>query len=98
MSIIGRANLWDFGLTGCSLNRQASPRLFSHRVPWIISHRVPWIRRATSSYAIAKTSGSDALDREAQELLKRAEPLPAIPVAFGRDTLDLVVPVEFFLH
>ena len=50
------------------------------------------------SYAIAKTSGSDALDREAQELLKRAEPLPAIPVAFGRDTLDLVVPVEFFLH
>jgi protein TonB len=50
------------------------------------------------SYAIAKTSGVEALDREAQELLKRAEPLPAIPVAFARDTLDLVVPVEFFLN
>jgi protein TonB len=50
------------------------------------------------SYEIAKTSGSDALDREAQELLRRAQPLPAIPIAFARDTLDLVVPVEFFLN
>jgi protein TonB len=50
------------------------------------------------SYEIAKTSGSDVLDREAQDLLRRAEPLPAIPVAFARDTLDLVVPVEFFLN
>ena len=50
------------------------------------------------SYEIAETSGSDALDNEARELIKRAEPLPAIPAAFGRDTLDLVVPIEFFLH
>lgn len=50
------------------------------------------------SFVIAKTSGSKELDREAQELLKRAEPLPAIPVAFARDTLELVVPIEFFLH
>ena len=50
------------------------------------------------SYEIAKTSGSDALDNEARELIKRAEPLPAIPAAFSRDTLDLVVPIEFFLN
>jgi TonB family protein len=50
------------------------------------------------SFEIAKSSGSDALDKETLELIKRAEPLPAIPAAFGRDTLDLVVPVEFFLH
>jgi TonB family protein len=50
------------------------------------------------SYEIAKTSGSDALDNEARELIKRAQPLPAIPVAFRRDTLDLVVPIEFFLN
>ena len=50
------------------------------------------------AYEIAKTSGSPALDKEAQELLKRAEPLPAIPIAFGREALDLVVPIEFFLH
>ena len=50
------------------------------------------------SWELAKTSGSEALDREAQDLLKRAEPLPALPTAFSRDTLDLVVPIEFFLH
>jgi protein TonB len=50
------------------------------------------------SFEIAKSSGSDALDKETLELIKRAEPLPAIPAAFGRDTLDLVVPVEFFLR
>jgi len=50
------------------------------------------------SYELAKTSGSEALDREAQELLKRAEPLPDIPNSFARDTLELVVPIEFFLH
>jgi periplasmic protein TonB len=50
------------------------------------------------AFAIAKTSGSAALDREAEDLLKRAEPLPAFPPAFGRDTLDLIVPVEFFLR
>lgn len=50
------------------------------------------------SFEIAKTSGSTVLDREAQELLKRAEPLPPIPIAFKRETLDLVVPVEFFLR
>jgi len=50
------------------------------------------------SFEIAKTSGSPDLDREALELLKRAEPLPAIPIAFARETLELVVPVEYFLH
>ena len=50
------------------------------------------------SYEIAKTSGSEALDSEARELIKRAEPLPAIPIAFRRDTLDLVVPIKFFLN
>ena len=50
------------------------------------------------SFEIAKSSGSDALDKETLDLIKRAEPLPAIPAAFERNTLDLVVPVEFFLH
>jgi len=50
------------------------------------------------SFEIAKSSGSNALDKETLELIKRAEPLPALPAAFARNTLDLVVPVEFFLH
>jgi protein TonB len=50
------------------------------------------------SFDIAKSSGSAALDGEARELLQRAQPLPGLPAEFGRDTLDLVVPVEFFLR
>jgi protein TonB len=50
------------------------------------------------SFAIAKSSGSELLDAEARDLVKRAEPLPPIPPEFGRETLDLVVPIEFFLR
>jgi protein TonB len=50
------------------------------------------------SFDIAKSSGSAALDSEARELLQRAQPLPALPAEFARETLDLVVPVEFFLR
>jgi protein TonB len=50
------------------------------------------------AFDIAKSSGSAALDGEARELIQRAQPLPTLPVEFGRETLDLVVPVEFSLH
>jgi protein TonB len=30
--------------------------------------------------------------------VKRADPLPRIPSIFGRDRLDLIVPVEFVLR
>ncbi|HEX3483554.1 MAG TPA: energy transducer TonB [Micropepsaceae bacterium] len=50
------------------------------------------------TFDIAKSSGSAALDAEAHELIQRAQPLPPLPAEFGRDSLDLVVPVEFYLH
>jgi protein TonB len=50
------------------------------------------------SFDIAKSSGSAALDAEARDLIQRAQPLPPLPTEFGRETLDLVVPVEFFLR
>ena len=50
------------------------------------------------SFDIAKSSGSAALDSEARELIQRAQPLPPLPAEFARETLDLVVPVEFFLR
>ena len=50
------------------------------------------------SFEIAKSSGSAALDAEARELIQRAQPLPALPTQFSRETLDLVMPVEFSLH
>jgi len=71
----------------------------ARRTEGVVSVRFTMDRKGhVLSFDIAKTSGSPDLDREAQQLLKRAEPLPAIPIAFARETLELVVPVEFFLH
>ena len=48
------------------------------------------------SSAIVRKSGSRALDREALDTLKRAQPLPAIPPE-RPDVVELTLPVEFFL-
>jgi protein TonB len=48
--------------------------------------------------SITRSSGSKVLDAEVLAAVKRADPLPAIPRIFGRDELDLIVPVEFVLR
>jgi protein TonB len=48
--------------------------------------------------SITRSSGSKALDAEVLEAVKRADPLPRIPQIFGREQLDLIVPVEFVLR
>ena len=65
---------------------------------------VPWIRfvmdregRVLSS-RLERSSGFPDLDREAVALPKRAQPLPKPPEDKPGDTLELVVPVEFFLR
>ncbi len=50
------------------------------------------------SVEIAKSSGRPVLDAEALALIRRAEPLPALPAGFPAKTLDAVVPVEFSLR
>ncbi|MCP1469669.1 protein TonB [Sphingobium sp. OAS761] len=64
---------------------------------------VPWIRfvidrqgRVLSS-RLERSSGYASLDREAVALPRRAEPLPSPPATVGGDTIELVVPVEFFM-
>lgn len=47
---------------------------------------------------INKSSGKPVLDDEALALMQRAQPLPAIPPDFGKDTINAVVPIEFSLH
>jgi protein TonB len=47
---------------------------------------------------ISKSSGIPELDAEALALVRRAEPLPPIPDGFGKDTIDAVIPIEFFLR
>ncbi|BAV65344.1 TonB family protein [Sphingobium cloacae] len=50
------------------------------------------------SSRLERSSGFSDLDREAVALPKRASPLPKPPADKPGDTLELVVPVEFFLR
>ncbi len=50
------------------------------------------------SSRLERSSGIPELDREAVALPRRASPLPKPPKERPGDTLDLVVPVEFFLR
>jgi len=49
------------------------------------------------SSAIHKTSGNPLLDEAALQMLAAASPMPSIPEALDRDTLTLVIPVEYSL-
>jgi len=49
-------------------------------------------------YSIRESSGHAALDRAAEELIERAQPLPQLPDAFGRDQLPIVAPIQFNLR
>jgi protein TonB len=64
---------------------------------------VPYIRFVMNrdgkvlSVRLERSSGFRALDDEAVALPKRAQPLPKPPDNLPGDTIELVVPVEFFL-
>ncbi|SMF19318.1 protein TonB [Tistlia consotensis] len=49
-------------------------------------------------HRIVRGSGHPLLDREAEEMIARADPLPAMPDSMQRDRLELVVPVQFLLR
>jgi len=64
---------------------------------------VPWIRfvmdrngRVLSS-RLERSSGFGTLDSEAVNLPRRAQPLPKPPADVPGETIELVVPVEYFL-
>jgi len=50
------------------------------------------------SASLERSSGFAELDREAMSLPNRAQPLPKPPEERAGDTLELVVPVEFFIR
>lgn len=49
------------------------------------------------SHRLERGCGVEQLDREAEELVVRAQPLPEIPAELGEDPMELVLPVEFSL-
>lgn len=65
---------------------------------------VPYIRFVMNrdgkvlSVRIERSSGFRSLDQEALALPKRAQPLPKPPEDMKGDTIELVVPVEFFMR
>ena len=50
------------------------------------------------SYELQESSGYRLLDQEALALIKRAEPLPAMPSSMTQAQLELVVPIRFNLR
>ncbi len=64
---------------------------------------VPWIRFVMNrdgkvlSSQLERSSSIRALDQEAIDLPKRAQPLPKPPETVVGQTIELVVPIEFFL-
>ncbi|WP_395709836.1 energy transducer TonB [Reyranella sp.] len=49
------------------------------------------------SARIVRSSGVASLDQEGLDLLQRAQPLPPLPPDQAGESLDLVVPIQFFL-
>ncbi len=48
--------------------------------------------------ALARSTGSAALDEEAVAMIRRAEPLPPLPAEIPGATVTLTVPVSFALQ
>ena len=94
------ADTWE-GRVLAALNRERRyPRLAMARR----QQGVPYVRFVMDrdgkvlSAQIERSSGFPDLDREAVSLPKRAQPLPKPPRDKPGITLELVVPVEFFLR
>ncbi len=49
------------------------------------------------AFRVERSSGYRSLDDAVERMIREAEPLPPIPAALGKERLDLVVPVQFFL-
>jgi len=50
------------------------------------------------SFGVRRSSGSTALDAAAEDMIRRAAPLPAVPASYPGRELDLVLPVTFALE
>jgi protein TonB len=49
-------------------------------------------------HAIVQSSGHTSLDNSVEHMIRRAQPLPAIPFEMGRDWIQVILPVQFQLE
>jgi TonB family protein len=49
-------------------------------------------------HAIVQSSGFQSLDNSVEHMIRRAQPLPAIPHEMGRDWMQVILPVQFQLQ
>ena len=49
------------------------------------------------AHRIERSSGHETLDDAVERMIAKASPLPPIPPSLGKCSLDIVVPVQFFL-
>ncbi len=50
------------------------------------------------SFDVVGSSGSETLDNEVRDMVRRADPFPPMPADYRGETLDLTVPVVFAVH
>ena len=50
------------------------------------------------SFDIRRSAGNDALDRAARDMVRRSNPLPAMPASYPGTRIELVLPVTFALE
>jgi periplasmic protein TonB len=50
------------------------------------------------SFDIRRSAGNDALDRAAKEMVRRSNPLPAVPPTYPGARIEMVLPVTFALQ
>ncbi len=49
------------------------------------------------AHRIERSSGHETLDEAVERMIAKASPLPPIPPSLGKTSLDVVVPVQFYL-
>jgi protein TonB len=91
---------WEGLVLGALNKAKRYPRIAQSRR----QQGVPWIRFVidregnVQSVRLERSSGVGALDDEAVKLPERAEPFPKPPEDVSGETIELVVPVEFFMR
>lgn len=69
----------------------------AHVTGWVMVHMLIRHNGRLDMLEVLKSSGNRALDRAATDMVRRAQPLPAIPERMHADKIDTEMPIAFGL-